>query len=267
MKNLINYFFIKRLDTFINSFYRILIKDTKIMNIVITGASKGIGFELTKLFAQDDYNTIIGIARSKSLLKELRNECIRLNLKTKFKPLVFDLEDINSIKSNLKAEIEQYVSSVDIIINNAGYLVNKPFKDTSIDEINKILNINFISPSLIIQSLLPLLHKSTIKHIVNISSMGGFQGSSKFPGLSFYSASKAALASLTECIAEEFKDKNVKCNCLALGAINTDMLKLAFPEFNAPLEPHEMAQYIYNFAINNHKFINGKVIPVSLSTP
>jgi short-subunit dehydrogenase len=237
------------------------------MNIVITGASKGIGFELSKLFAQDEENTVIGIARNENLLKELRNECIKQNLKTKFKPLVFNLEDLNAVKSNLKEEIKQHISSIDILINNAGFLVNKPFIETKIDDFTKTFTINFFSPSLIIQELIPMIKESNIKHVVNISSMGGFQGSSKFPGLSFYSASKAALASLTECLAEEYKGDEIKFNCLALGAVNTDMLKSAFPGYNAPLESNEMAQYIYNFAINNHKFMNGKVIPVSLSTP
>jgi short-subunit dehydrogenase len=237
------------------------------MNIVITGASKGIGFELTKLFAQDEKNTVIGIARNENLLKELRNECIKQNLKTKFKPLVFNLEDLNAVKSNLKEEIKQHISSIDILINNAGFLVNKPFIETKIDDFTKTFTINLFSPSLIIQELIPMIKESNIKHVVNISSMGGFQGSSKFPGLSFYSASKAALASLTECLAEEYKGDEIKFNCLALGAVNTDMLKSAFPGYNAPLESNEIAQYIYNFAINNHKFMNGKVIPVSLSTP
>ncbi len=141
------------------------------MNIVITGASKGIGFELAKLFAENENNTIIGIARSENLLKELKNECIRQNLKSKFKSLVFDIEDNEKIKSNLRIEIEKYVDSVDILINNAGFLVNKPFAETQINDINKTFNINLISPSVIIQSLIPLLKLSNVKHVVNISSM------------------------------------------------------------------------------------------------
>lgn len=237
------------------------------MNILITGASKGIGFELAKLFAQEDNNTVIGIARSKDLLNNLKNECIKLNLKTKFIALVFDLNDPENIQKNLKKEIEQYFNSIDIIINNAGYLVNKPFSETNLSDITDIFNINFISPSLLIQALLPLIKNSSSKHVVNISSMGGFQGSAKFSGLSFYSASKAALASLTECLAEEYKEDQIKFNCLALGAVNTEMLQTAFPDYKAPLEAKEMAEFIYKFAISDYKYINGKVIPVSLSTP
>ena len=237
------------------------------MNIVITGASKGIGHELTKLFAKNENNTVIGIARSENLLKELKDECDSQNFKNKFKPLVFDIEDHEKIKSNLKNEIKRYVDSVDILINNAGFLVNKPFAETQINDINKTFNINLISPSVIIQSLISLLKLSNIKHVVNISSMGGYQGSAKFPGLSFYSASKAALASLTECLAEEYKNDQINFNCLALGAVNTEMLKTAFPNYTAPINPNEMANFIYDFAINGYKYFNGKILPVSLTTP
>lgn len=197
----------------------------------------------------------------------MKNDCIRQNLKNQFKPIVFDIEDINRISIDLKTEIEKYISSVDILINNAGFLVNKPFVNTQINDITKIININFVSPSIIIQSLIPLLKLSDIKHVVNISSMGGYQGSSKFPGLSFYSASKAAVASLTECLSEEFKDNKISFNSLALGAVNTKMLKSAFPDYTAPINPKEMANFIYDFAINGYKYFNGKILPVSTTTP
>lgn len=237
------------------------------MNILITGASKGIGFELAKLFAQNEENLVLGLSRNEKLLKNLKNECIKVNLKTKFKPIVFDLEDAKAIQKDLKSEIEQHCEKLDIVINNAGYLVNKPFDQISIEDINRTMNINLSAPTLLIQSLLPLIKKSNLKHVVNISSMGGFQGSAKFPGLSIYSASKAALSTLTECLAEEYKQDEIKFNCLALGAVNTEMLQSAFPEYKAPLEAHEMAQYIYDFAVKSSNYINGKVIPVSITTP
>ena len=237
------------------------------MNVIITGASKGIGYQLAKLFATDETNTVVAIARSENLLSELKNECIRQDLRNKLKTITFDIEDPNNIKEKLKTEILKYVDSIDIIINNAGILINKNFEEFKIDEIQKIFNINIISQAVLIQELIPLLKKSTLRHVVNISSMGGFQGSSKFPGLSFYSSSKAALASITECLAEEYKDENIKFNSLALGAVNTEMLNKAFPGFNAPLNADEMAKYIYDFAINGYKYFNGKILPVSLSTP
>jgi len=104
-------------------------------------------------------------------------------------------------------------------------------------------------------------------HIVNISSVGGFQGSVKFAGLSAYSTSKAAVCSFTELFAEEYKETQVKMNCLCLGAAQTEMLNEAFPGYEAPVSAEKMAEYIVNFTLTAHEWMNGKIIPVSLSTP
>ena len=103
-------------------------------------------------------------------------------------------------------------------------------------------------------------------HIVNISSIGGINGSSKFPGLSSYSSSKGALNILTEVLAVEF-DKGPFVNSLSLGAVQTPMLELAFPDYKAPTTPEEMAIFIYNFSTASPIMFNGKVIPVSTSNP
>ncbi len=108
---------------------------------------------------------------------------------------------------------------------------------------------------------------SGLKHVVNVTSMAGYQGSSKFNGLSYYSASKAALGSLTECLAEELKDESIKVNALAIGAVQTEMLEEAFPGFKAPLQPSQMAEFMKWFTLEGPVFFNGKVLPVSLSTP
>lgn len=127
---------------------------------------------------------------------------------------------------------------------------------------------NVLGAAQLTQSLLPLMGQNgKTSHVVNIGSMGGYQGSSKFAGLSAYSASKGALAILSECLAEELKDKNVKCNCLCLGAVDTDMLQMAFPNYKAPTTSDEMGQFIADFALNGHKYFNGKVLPVSIMTP
>lgn len=237
------------------------------MNIIITGASKGIGFELARIFAGNENNTIIAIARSESLLKELKNACIRQDLRNKLKTITFDLEKINEIKSVLVPEITKHIQTVDILINNAGILINKPFEQFIMNEVRQLFDINFFSHSILINELLPYLKNGNPKHVVNISSMGGFQGSAKFSGLSYYSASKAALANLTECLAEEYKEDGIKFNCLALGSVNTEMLQKAFPNYKATTDPTEMAEYIHDFAINGHQFFNGKIIPVSSTTP
>jgi 3-oxoacyl-[acyl-carrier protein] reductase len=228
------------------------------MNVVITGASKGIGFEIAKKFINDSNNQVVLIART------IENQTIFQN-KNNVHLINFNFENGNI--QELYAIIENKIKHIDILINNAGALINKPFEKITQDEIYYIYKVNTFAPFMLCQILMPLLYKSKKAHIVNIGSMGGYQSSAKFSGLSIYSSSKAALANLSECLAEELKNTNIACNCLALGAAQTEMLKEAFPDYIAPISATEMASYIVEFSINGNKYFNGKVIPVSLSTP
>ena len=236
------------------------------MNIVITGASRGIGFELAKIFCLNTNNTIVITARSIEKLNELKQACIRLNPNSKIIPIACDLSNSDAV-SNFILELNKHLSTIDILINNAGAIVNKPFLELSQADIEHVYKVNVFSVIALIQNLLPYMEQKTKSHIVNISSIGGFQGSAKFAGLSAYSSSKAALTCLTECLAEEFKDMNTAFNCLALGATQTEMLEEAFPGYKAPISAAQMAEYIADFSINAQKYMNGKIIPVSLSTP
>ena len=150
------------------------------------------------------------------------------------------------------------------MINNAGTLINKAFHELTHKDLTESYQVNVIGVIQSVQAVLPFMNKS---HIVNISSMGGFQGTMKFPGLAAYSTSKAALCSFTELFAEEYKETELKMNCLCLGAVQTEMLEQAFPGYQAPVKANEMADYILNFAINNGRFMSGKIIPVSISNP
>ncbi len=235
------------------------------MNIVITGASKGIGFETTRHLAAAGDHTIIAIARSEANLKALKNACLHENIRSKVIPIVFDLGILNGIETLLTKQILAHISSVDILVNNAGVLVNKSFSETMLEDMQEVISTNYIAPSLLIRALLP--HFSDKAHVVNISSMGGYQGSIKFPGLSSYSSSKGALAILTECLAEEYKHRGFHFNCLALGAVNTQMMQSAFPDYTAPLEPADMGKLVADFALNQGKYFNGKIIPVSSTVP
>lgn len=237
------------------------------MNILITGASRGIGYETAKLFAADGNNIVYALSRNESGLNRLRSDCLDKNKKTKLIPIVFDLKKIFTQDLSFLKEISRYTDQIDILINNAGFLANKPFNEIDIKTAQCVFDINFFAPAELIKILLPYLQKSRAAHVVNISSMGGFQGSAKFSGLSYYSASKAAISCLTECLAEEYKNSNICFNCLALGAVQTGMLSEAFPGYKAPLTSEQMAEFIYDFAMNGNKFFNGKALPVSVSTP
>lgn len=233
------------------------------MNIIIAGASRGIGNEVVKKFSLEGGNKVLLLSRNLEKLNDLVDDCLKLNPESEIFPVKFDLGDGDFNKLN--EIIEKKLGRVDIVIYTAGLLVNKPVKDITSDDFDKMMSVNFKGAFFLVQSILPLFNKDS--HIVNISSMGGYQGSSKFPGLSIYSASKGALGILSECMAEEFSENGIKCNCLAIGAVQTEMLNEAFPGYKAPLSPVEMAEYIVNFAKTGHRFYNGKILPVSVSTP
>ena len=231
------------------------------MNIVVTGASRGIGYQLVKLFSANAVNTIVAISRNAKRLEVLKSECVNGNVKI----IPFDLSDTYSLKSDLASLVQDAFPSVDILINNAGQLVNKTFNQISSEDFDLCYNVNIKSPFFTIQSLMPVFSEKA--HILNISSMGGVQGSVKFPGLSAYSSSKGAIAILTECLAEEYKETNWRFNCLAIGAAQTEMLEEALPGYKAPLSAEEMAKFIAKFATEDGKYFNGKVLAVASTTP
>jgi len=226
-------------------------------NIIITGASKGIGSELGKILCIT--NRVLLLSRDYDLLEQLRYENPALLIEK------IDLAAKDS-KEQVATAISKHFKTVDILINNAAYLVSKPVLDLTSDDIQKSFATNVVGLIETCQTVIPLMSKNG-GHIVNIGSMGGFQGSVKFPGLSVYSASKAAVAGFTECLAEELRDTKIKVNCLALGAAQTEMLSKAFPDYKAPVSAKKMAEFISDFALHQHQWINGKTIPVALGTP
>lgn len=233
------------------------------MNIVITGASSGIGFETALEFALDSKHQIVCIARSADKLRKLLEIAKGINPDCVLLPVAFDL--VNDDYAALIPFLTERLGSIDILINNAGSLVNKPFIETTATDLAEMLESNVISHFKMIQHALPLLKSGS--HIVNVGSMGGFQGSVKFIGLSAYSSSKAALHTLSECLAYELAETGIKVNCLALGSAQTEMLETAFPGYESPVLAFEMGKYIADFAKTGHKFFNGKVLPVAVTTP
>ncbi len=224
-------------------------------NIIITGTSRGIGFELVKLFTDAGHN-VLALSRNEKSIAELDIK----NCHT-FSCDISSEDDIQKVSDYVNENWKQ----VDVLINNAGFLVNKPFTEISSEELKKSYDINFFGVAAMIKAVLPFMIKES--HVINISSMGGVQGSVKFPGLSAYSSSKGAVITLTELLAEEYKESGPSFNILALGSVQTEMLEEAFPGLKAPLSAEEMAEYIMNFALTGNKFYNGKIMQVSSTTP
>ncbi|MCX6261552.1 MAG: SDR family NAD(P)-dependent oxidoreductase [Bacteroidia bacterium] len=231
------------------------------MNIIVNGGSRGIGREVVLQLAADKDNQILVTGRNEARLKELLLECLNENVSY----LKMDISELNKEIEAVRDQIYNRFSRVDILINVAGFLIVADFMKLSDHDARNMMETNFFGPAALIKLLVPLM--SAGSHIVNISSMGGYQGSTKYRGLSVYSASKAALSCLSECLAGELSESGISVNCLALGSVQTEMFESAFPGFKAPLSPKEIAEFISYFAVNGNKFFNGKVLPVAVNNP
>lgn len=225
------------------------------MNVVITGTSRGIGYELVPLFTDAGHN-VLALSRNEVPVSGLgisNCHCLPCDITS--------TGDLKRVSDFLASEWKR----VDVLINNSGYLVNKPFQQLQLEDFQEAFEVNVFGAVRMIQTVLPFMKKEG--HVVNISSMGGVQGSVKFPGLAAYSSSKGALITLTELLAEEYKETGPSFNALALGSVQTEMLEEAFPGYKAPISAREMGKYIMDFALKGNKYYNGKILQVSSSTP
>ena len=223
--------------------------------VIITGTSRGIGFELVSLFSKAGY-AVLALSRNVNPITKIAPKNT-----TAFSFDINNPQDFDQVEDFIQSQWKK----VDILINNAGTLINRPFSQTTVEDFKAVYNTNVFGVAELSRRLLPWM--TSEGHIVNISSMGGVQGSAKFAGLSAYSSSKGALITLTELLAEEYKDSGPAFNVLALGAVQTEMLEDAFPGYKAPVSAKEMAAYIFEFSKTGHKFYNGKLLQVSSATP
>ena len=223
-------------------------------NVIVTGTGKGIGFETALQLAAQGVNVL---ALSRNIRKEFAEN-----------PLITCLSvDLGQAESF--PVIENFITNswkkVDAVIHNAGALILKPFAETSTEDFLKVYNVNVFAVAALNKIVLPYMGAGS--HVVTISSIGGIQGSVKFSGLSAYSSSKGAVITLSELLAEEYREKGIAFNVLALGSVQTEMLAEAFPGYQAPVSAADMASYISEFTLNGNKFYNGKVLQVSSTTP
>lgn len=223
-------------------------------NIIVTGTSRGIGYELALQFANAG-NQVLAISRKipQTLLEHQNITCLSV-----------DLADEAALQ-----EVDVFLSStwkkVDAVVHNAGALLLKPFSETTQADFESIYKVNVFAVANLTRICLPYLQKGS--HVVTISSIGGVRGSLKFAGLAAYSSSKGAVITLTELLAEEYKEQGISFNVLALGSVQTEMLNEAFPGYQAPISAEGMATYIYDFTLNGNKYFNGKVLEVSSTNP
>jgi NAD(P)-dependent dehydrogenase (short-subunit alcohol dehydrogenase family) len=223
-------------------------------NIIITGTSRGIGYELALKFASEGHQ-VLALSRKtpQNLIDNSNITCLSVDLSEE--------EDLKKVIHFLNSSWKK----VDAIVHNAGALVLKPFAETTVEDFERVYKVNVFGVASLTRICLPFLEKGS--HVVTISSMGGIQGSMKFAGLSAYSSSKGAVITLSELLSEEYKERGIAFNVLALGSVQTEMLAEAFPGYEAPLSAGQMADYIHDFTLTGNRFYNGKVLQVSSSTP
>nr|WP_315165888.1 SDR family NAD(P)-dependent oxidoreductase [uncultured Flavobacterium sp.] len=223
-------------------------------NIIVTGTSRGIGLELVLQFANAGHQ-VLALSRKipQALLGNENITCLSVDLS----------------KESESQKVEDFLSAswkhIDAIVHNAGSLLLKPFVETTQEDFENIYKVNVFGVANLTRICVPYLQKGS--HVVTISSMGGIQGSLKFAGLAAYSSSKGAVITLSELLAEEYKEQGIAFNVLALGAVQTEMLEEAFPGYQAPIKADEMAAYIFNFTLTGNKYFNGKVLQVSSTNP
>ena len=221
--------------------------------VLITGTSRGIGAELVKAFEKEGFR-VLALSRSYP----------QIHKEGTITYIPFDITCEADLQQ-LVTYLQQEQLRLDVVVSNAGKLIHAPFETISMEDLQTVYQVNVLGVFRFIQYLLPMLQPKA--HIITISSMGGVQGAMKFAGLSAYTSSKAALIALTELLAEEYKDTQWHFNCLALGAVQTEMLSEAFPDYKAPVTAKEMAQYIKDFALHQYSYFNGKLLQVASTTP
>jgi short-subunit dehydrogenase len=236
------------------------------MDILLTGSSRGIGAALASSFTQSGHRVLL-VSRNVNALQRVAENCNQKAGEILAIPIPFDLADLADLEKEFISRIREHTETLDALFNNAGQLISKPFQEIPVQDARALFEVNFFVPAQLIRICLPFMEKSSLKHIINVTSMAGFQGSKKFNGLSYYSASKAALASLTECLSEEFREEGLSVNALSIGSVQTEMLAEAFPGLKAPLSPDQMAEFMHWFTLKGSTYFNGKILPVSLATP
>ena len=236
--------------------------------VIVTGASGGIGKEIAKNFASNGYQTICFYNSNKDGVKELENWAFANNIKGAIYPVKVNLSSPVSISNAYKKLIEKF-KSIDVLVNNAGISLTKLITDTSLEEWNKVFDINMKSVFLLTNLVLEQMISKKNGKIINISSMWGVHGASMEVA---YSASKSALIGYTKALAKEVGPSNINVNCVCPGLIDTKMnAHLSKEELSSLIDctplsrigtPKDVANLVTFLASESANFITGECITI-----
>ena len=233
----------------------------------ITGGSRGIGKAISERFAKEGYNIIINFKENSNRAENLKNE-----LENKYNVEVFlvkaDLSDDNSI-TNMIDQIFNKYKKIDVLVNNAGIVIDKEFNNRTVKDWEETLKVNLIAPFLLTKLIGSKMFEEKNGTIINISSTNGIN--TYYPSSVDYDASKSGLISLTYDAAVQYAPY-IRVNCVAPGWVDTEMNKDLEESFIKEetqrilvrrfAKPEEIANVVYFLASEEASFINSTVITV-----
>lgn len=233
--------------------------------VLITGGTRGIGFETARLFAQEKAKVII-FGSKKETVEEAIKKFASEHLEVEgFNP---DLKDAEEIKKTILKIKEKY-NRIDVLINNAGISAQKKIEDTSSEEFDNIMQINLNSMFYFIKEVVPIMKEQKSGVILNTSSMVSIYGQTAGVG---YPTSKFAVNGLTKSLARELAPYQIRVNAVAPGIINTEMIASLPEEMLKPLikqipigrigTPLDVANAFYFLASDKASYITGNILSV-----
>lgn len=235
--------------------------------VLITGGTRGIGEAIVKEFAKQGYNIVINYVKSTEKAKKLKEE-LEKTYNVKVLTIRANLSNESEIKRLVDESINKF-GRIDVLVNNAGIVIDKEFEDRTVEDFRKTLEINLIAPFLLTKLIGKEMLKQKNGSIINISSTNGID--TYYPTSVDYDASKSALINLTYNSAVQFSPY-VRVNCIAPGWVNTEMNKELPEDFIKDetdkillkrfAEPEEIAKVVTFLASKEASFINSTVIKV-----
>ena len=233
---------------------------------IITGGSRGIGKEIAKKFAKENYNLVINYVSEKTNTQELKKEFEALGAEVLF--IKTNVTSYEECEKMAKDAINKF-GKIDVLVNNAGVTKDSLLLRMKEEDFDTVINVNLKGTFNVTKACIPYMMKKKSGKIVNISSVVGISGNS---GQANYAASKAGIIGFTKSVAKELASRNILANCVAPGYIATDMtngLSDAVKESinnQIPLKrvgmPEEVAKAVYFLASEENSYITGQVINV-----